>query len=1181
MKNSYLKCLLLSLFVCAVFCVPTVKLQASTIITSDITDDTVWSVANSPYVISKLVEVKSGAKLVIEPGVTVTFDKLGEIGVLGSVEAVGADDNKIIFTSSVATDDSTAIDDFARGFVFKANSKGIFSHVALHHSTVGITADKADITVQHSHFTHNTRSLIVTGGTFDLRDTVFKDNFVPLVVSFATVFMHSGNQITGSQYNSVHLSGTVTRDIVLHGDDTSYFFTQAFTVPVGYTFTIGAGAVVDIANTKNPIQVLGGTFVAQGTNDRRIKFTGPSIFATDKAKVSLSYFDYLGGRSTISYFINASKGTTVAVDDVQIDNVDPRSVFLIGSNSTIEIENSSIQNFNEGLRLYDEAKGTVKNTIFDKGKLGVALTDGSTIEFDRAVVTNCTLQGIKGFRQSSTIDSNLVLRHSEIFGNGIGVDLVYTNVSATNNSIHGNGTGVKNSGQTPLDFKTNWWGDASGPHNAVTNPEGGGDAVSEGVEFDPWLIRDPINDKKTPVLIVPGVMATEMHKPTENGLEKLWLDLVRNFTDIGDQFMDPLQFNDDLAPMDDTLILGNVIREETAEIVGREVNFLNYTEGLIEELKQQAYVYDQDLFVFPYDWRYGVSSAIIGQLKQKITDIMNTTGSDEVDIIAHSNGGLIVKKYAMEYPDDNHINKAVFVGVPNLGAPSALKNLLQGSNFGNMFLSEKEIRKLVRNLPMAYMLLPSSQYYQQKGSYVKVIERNFFDTVDSKELSHAEVKDFLLDEHDLNARAFAQGEDLHTDAFDTFDLRSVDIKPYTISGCRAGTFGKIVEVRNVNFLGSPSVSYRAPEETPGDGTVPLESADALPTDSDHKYYALKSNHMNMLSEDGTRQAVVNIISGSLLLTEDKKGADVVTQDIGECQLNGRLISVYSPLLIDVLDGEGNRARFSASDKSIENTIPNADYVVMGDRKFVYLPAGMGETYTITLRGTAEGVFTLTDAVIVNNDVVQTSVFENIAVTDDLTGEMQLGAQPTLILSSHDEVLHPSFVLDATESEAFDPDHVEEEPPEETDTIDDTETEEDETVDESTPETGEVSDDDVQESTASGGGIVIFPSVVEQVATALSLPPLEEKQEEEIVAPLPESAVPMPTAETEKTVEHQDEVPTAVSPEVPSTPQSENPVQDMLSANVQTSGSSIDPILVWAGAVLLAGTLVIGKRYMKR
>ena len=57
------------------------------------------------------------------------------------------------------------------------------------------------------------------------------------------------------------------------------------------------------------------------------------------------------------------------------------------------------------------------------------------------------------------------------------------------NAIEGNAEfGVYN--ETPefeVDAENNWWGDGTGPYHPELNPNGLGDCVSDGVDFDPWL----------------------------------------------------------------------------------------------------------------------------------------------------------------------------------------------------------------------------------------------------------------------------------------------------------------------------------------------------------------------------------------------------------------------------------------------------------------------------------------------------------------------------------------------------------------------------------------------------------------------------------------------------------------------------------------------------------------------
>lgn len=493
---------------------------------------------------------------------------------------------------------------------------------------------------------------------------------------------------------------------------------------------------------------------------------------------------------------------------------------------------------------------------------------------------------------------------------------------------------------------------------------------------------------RNPVLIIPGVLGTDILK----GNEKLWLDLGRNFTDIGDQFMDPLQFNSSLLPIDTTLTLG--------EVVGRPSIFFDYTDGLVQEFQNQGYVKGINIFLFSYDWRYGVSGQINGEnnnnvdlLEQKIQEIITQTGSDEVDIVAHSTGGLLVKKYVADNAEDNNIGKVVFVGVPNTGAPKAIKVLLQGDGFGIPWLSDGEMKKIAENLPVVYDLSPSQQYFNTKGSYVRIINQNLF-TSTTQDLDFSQSNSFLIDDHSLNSQGLDNAHSFHSLDFDNFDLRSAGVDLYSINGCKAGTISKIVERRVSPIFGGINVSYDRPIESPGDGTVPLESSTNLPIDPANKFYALKADHSKMMGQDSIKQQIVNIISSSTLPVS----RSIITQDIDKCKLNGKAISIYSPLDIEIIDQDGNHSGLASG--GIENNIPNASFEIMGDHKFVYLPTDEGQVYTISLQGTGNGVFTLESSDVVDNQIIQTETFGSIPVSPDLKGRLELGDSTTLSLDAN-------------------------------------------------------------------------------------------------------------------------------------------------------------------------------------
>ena len=146
----------------------------------------------------------------------------------------------------------------------------------------------------------------------------------------------------------------------------------------------------------------------------------------------------------------------------------------------------------------------------------------------------------------------------------------------------------------------------------------------------------------------------------------------------------------------------------------------------------------------------------------------------------------------------------------------------------------------------------------------------------------------------------------------------------------------------------------------------------------------------MLSADGSRQEIVNIIAGGGLNTNGKvlTRGEVISNP-GLCELKGENLKIHSPLAIDITDQNGNHSG-PLADGSIENSIPGADYEVWGDEKYVFLPTDGNQNYNVNVAGTGTGTFTLDDESINNNAATQTQVFSNLPVTPALTGTGKFG-----------------------------------------------------------------------------------------------------------------------------------------------------------------------------------------------
>ena len=538
----------------------------------------------------------------------------------------------------------------------------------------------------------------------------------------------------------------------------------------------------------------------------------------------------------------------------------------------------------------------------------------------------------------------------------------------------------------------------------------------DGLGYVDLIEEGILENSKNPVLIIPGLMGTEI----KNGDDLLWLDLDEMLLDVGDEFLDDLQFNSNLTPTENLYIANTIKRIEPA--IGL-VDF-DYIDGLIKEFKRQEYVENETLFTFPYDWRYGVSgkfedgTTVIDLLKQKIEQIIQETGKDRVDVVAHSMGGLLLKKYVMENHNNHYIDKVVFVGVPNNGAPTTIKTLIEGDDFGIPWLSQKEIKKIAKNMPSAYDLLPSQEYYNNNGSFVKTIdERKFLlssPEITVNDLNYNEFEDYITQDHQLNNMGFNNSQNLHSQNFDNFDLRSAGINFYSINGCKSATVGNIIERKTKDILGFESTSYNLGFRD-GDGTVPLESANSLPINQENIYYSLFADHSKMLSQNGVLQQIVNIVSGSGLDISSSS----ITQDEINCSLKGDVISIFSPINVSVQDQYGNYTGL-AEDESIKNEIPGASLEIIGDHKFLYLPNDQGQTYQISIDGTGEGIYTIKRQKIENNEVSEMQVFSNLHATNNLTGQIHLGETATLVIKKDSEsiieTINPSSVVYQDETE---------------------------------------------------------------------------------------------------------------------------------------------------------------------
>jgi len=419
---------------------------------------------------------------------------------------------------------------------------------------------------------------------------------------------------------------------------------------------------------------------------------------------------------------------------------------------------------------------------------------------------------------------------------------------------------------------------------------------------------------RNPVIIIPGILGSTLFK----GDDLIWVSL--QIIGPGDEFLDVLLMDEHGNPLDE-------IRAE--DIMRKPFPGSDYYDGLIRGLESKGYQENTDLFVFPYDWRLDIGITAEA-LKAKIESIIEITGNGKVDIVAHSMGGLVVKDY-IDIHGAGMLGKVLLLGTPHIGSPEAAIALLWGKPTP-LLASLREMKKLARNMPSVYQLLPSSPYFNFSGYY----------KINTEILSLDEtVQEFTR--LDLNTELIARAEVLHSE-LDDLDLSQLEV--YNINGCNTATIGAFR--MRPGGLGLP-VDI---EWLPGDGTVPLRSSNSVLVGSDRSYFVKKVSHDTMMSNESVKE----LVSG--LLLDNFNGNENVLQNRSTCTLRkGKILANYSPVELHITDQEGNSAGPADTD-STENKIPGAQYLVLGEEKFAFLPTDEGQEYSITLKAIESGDFDL-------------------------------------------------------------------------------------------------------------------------------------------------------------------------------------------------------------------------------
>lgn len=205
-----------------------------------------------------------------------------------------------------------------------------------------------------------------------------------------------------------------------------------------------------------------------------------------------------------------------------------------------------------------------------------------------------------------------------------------------------------------------------------------------------------------------------------------------------------------------------------------------------------------NLFPYAYDWRKSAEHNAAGLLR-RINRVLalrrfRDRGITSVDILAHSQGGLVTSAL-LNHPDvGNRVHRVASLGTPYLGTPKSLSVLkhakpCQAEIFGVCILNMDRVQNLVKFFPGSLETLPSRRYWDAATPPIFEIVRIFGNT--ARFMTWAEIRGELHAKFG-NGELIDQAQAFH-DYADRWEHRDHNVEIMRFAGTGRGTIRTIRE----------------------------------------------------------------------------------------------------------------------------------------------------------------------------------------------------------------------------------------------------------------------------------------------------------------------------------------------------------------------------------------------------
>lgn len=511
------------------------------------------------------------------------------------------------------------------------------------------------------------------------------------------------------------------------------------------------------------------------------------------------------------------------------------------------------------------------------------------------------------------------------------------------------------------------------------------------------LVQPP---SKNPVIIIPGIMGSELYNNNLSINNLIWPDTIKFTLYVYDEFLDILKLDPN----------GNTLNDIAVGDIIRNINNTDYFNGLVNVLESNGYQEGTDLFVFSYDWRLkGTENVTL--LASAIEEIKVKTGAQKVDIIAHSMGGLLSKYYLI---NNSSIDKFIDIATPHVGSPKAFKTVMFGETIGTSHLfgligvNSERIKIISQNMASIYELIPSKKFVDS-NNYVYDLDDIDQNNIRGK-LSYDQTNDFLKNSG-RNPLLIDQAKYFHNQ-IDNVNPINYGVDTYNIVGCGTPTLGKIFLL---NKESSGDIEYNI-SYIQGDGTVPIDSAKSL--NSNKTFYFKNAIHATMPSASGVKEIIASILNEEEIDPNDY--VNITTTELDCPKVNGQVISFHSPIELNIYDDQG-RHTGPLQNGDIENNVPGVQYEIIDGNKFAFLPGG--SNYKVVGESIGSGSFNARIEKVENENIIETKYFNKVPLTVNTNVEVGIsdGISTNISVDNNGDGIFenqvaPSSILDSAQSQ---------------------------------------------------------------------------------------------------------------------------------------------------------------------